>query len=257
MHSIGMRIARLCYAGYQRGSSKRNFEQDIFILVLNGVDLGNINHSKEFYSEYMPYVSNEISGQVKRFFKSRLEQTGFRPPLNLQADEGTNCHRTRQFTSVVTIVPDSPSLLSVIYLGQPVVKKHDGPGITESIFTELQTLGIQVDQLEGGNFDGQYFHLDVPGHLQDQMHLSEEFLSTWGPMHKGGVVDTHISEDTNFSWLVGIQTICKGIYTTFNWGKNYENFLEVCKDLDIEAKKLTNFQMTRFANSVRFVLIYL
>ena len=62
----------------------------------------------------MPHVSNEVSGRVKKFFESRLEHTGFRPSLNIQADEGTNFHRTRQFTSVVTIVPESPNLLSVI-----------------------------------------------------------------------------------------------------------------------------------------------
>ena len=54
-----------------------------------------------------------------------------------------------------------------------------------------------------------------------------------------------------------MQTTCKEIYSTFNWGKNYENFLEICADLDIQMKKLTNFQMTRFANSVRFVFINL
>ena len=31
-HAVGMRIARLCYAGYLIGSSKRNFEQEILKL---------------------------------------------------------------------------------------------------------------------------------------------------------------------------------------------------------------------------------
>ena len=257
VHSIGMRIARLCYSGYQIGSSKRNFEQEVYKSVLNGVDLGDINHSKQFYSDFMPYVSKEITSKMKTYFESRLDQTGLKPPVNVQDDKGTNCHRTRQFTSVVTIVPDSQNLLVVIYLGQPIVKKHDGPGITESISTELNAWGIQGDQVEGGSFDGQYFHLGVPDLLQKQMQLPEQFLCTWDPMHKGGVVDTHIREDINFSWLVEVQVVCKEIYTTFNWGKNYENFLQVCKDLDIEMKKLTNFQMTRFANSVRHVFMNL
>ena len=33
--------------------------------------------------------------------------------------------------------------------------------------------------------------------------------------------------------------------------------MQICKDLDVQMKKLTNFEMTRFANSVRFVFIYL
>ena len=58
--------------------------------------------------------------------------------------------------------------------------------------------------------------------------------------------------------IIGLRrtrTLNGQIYSTFNWGKNYENFLQTCIDLDIDMKKLTNFQMTRFANSVRFVFI--
>ena len=45
-----LRVARLCYAGYLTGSPKRNFEHEILKSVLNGLDVGDINHSSEFYS---------------------------------------------------------------------------------------------------------------------------------------------------------------------------------------------------------------
>ena len=71
-------------------------------------------------------------------------------PLNILADKGTNCHRTRQFTMVVVVVPDSPQLLTPIYLGQPVVKQHDGAGIAQSIVSELNTWEISASQVGGG-----------------------------------------------------------------------------------------------------------
>ena len=71
---------------------------------------------------------------------------------------------------------------------------------------------------------------------------------TWDPLHKRGVVDSHIREDTSFSWLVKIQTICRKIISACNLSKNYKNILQMCKDLDIEMKKLKNFQMTIFIN---------
>ena len=256
-HAVGMRIGRLCYAGYKIGSSKRNFENEILKCVLNGLDVGDINHSKEFYSNFMPFVSKEIEQRLTDYFGQRLEQTGFLPPVNVQADKGTSVHRTRQFTSIITVVPGSPELLTNIYLGQPVVKSHDGPGVTTSITAELSKWNISSVQIEGGSFDGQYFHLSVPQHLADSLHLPEQFFCSWDPLHKGGLVDKHIREDASFKWLVDLKTICREIYTTFNWGKNYENFLQVCADLDIEKKQLTNFSMTRFANSVRFVFINL
>ena len=256
-HSIGMRIARICYAGYKSGMSARDYEKEILKAKLNGLDVGDINHSKEFYSNFRSFVASEVRNCLKSYFISRLQPTGFLPPVNVQADKGTNCYRTRQFTSVIiTVVPDSKDLITNVYLGQPVVKQQDGSGISDSIIAEMNKWGISSTQIERGFFDGQYFHLSVPNHLTEKLgRLGESFLCTWDPLHKGGVIDTHIREDKSFEWLVEIQGVCKQIYTTFNWGKNYENFLQTCVDLDIDMKKLTNFQMTRFANSVCFVFM--
>ena len=111
--------------------------------------------------------------------------------------------------------------------------------------------------MEGGNFDGQYFHLSVPANLTEALHLTGQYVCAWNPLHKGGVVDNHIRKDSIFFWLVKIETSYREILSMFNWVKNYETFLQICKDLDIEMKKLTNLQMTRSANSVRFVFINL
>ena len=106
-------------------------------------------------------------------------------------------------------------------------------------------------------FDGQCFHLSVPAHLTEVLHLSDQFICTWDPLHKRGVVDSHIREDSSFSRLVEIQAICREIFSTFNLGKNYKSFLQMCEDSDIEMKKLRNCQMTRFTNSACFVFINL
>ena len=99
--------------------------------------------------------------------------------------------------------------------------------------------------------------MSVPEHLSAKLSLSEKFICTWDHLHKSGLVDAHIRVDSNSKWLVEIQSYCREIYTLFNWGKNYDDLVEVCTYLDIEMRKLTNFQSTRFANSVRFVFINL
>ena len=96
-------------AGYLIESSKRNFEQEILKSVFNGLDVGEINHSQKFYSNFMPFVSQQVTERLKSFFSSRLDHTGFKPPVNLQVDKVINVHRTRQFTSVVTVVPNLPN----------------------------------------------------------------------------------------------------------------------------------------------------
>ena len=107
--------------------------------------------------------------------------------------------------------------------------------------------------MDGESFDGQYFHFSVPAHITEALHLLDQFICTWDPLHKGGVLDNHIREDSSFSWLVEIQTICRETFSTFNWGKNYESFMQIYGDLNVQMKKLTNFQMT----SVCFVFINL
>ena len=107
--------------------------------------------------------------------------------------------------------------------------------------------------MEGGSFDRQFFQLSVLAHLTEVLHLPDQFTSTRISLHKGGVVDNHIREDSSFSWLVEIQTICRETFSTFNWGKNYESFMQIYGDLNVQMKKLTNFQMT----SVCFVFINL
>ena len=86
--------------------------------------------------------------------------------------------------------------------------------------------------MEGGSFDGQYFHLSVPAHLTEALHFSDQFICTWDALHKDGVVDNHICEDSSFSWLVEIQTICKEIFSTIRakLRKSFNNLRLRCAD---------------------------
>ena len=255
VHEVGMRIARICYAGYKGGSSKRNFEQEILKAVLNGCDMGDINHSDQFPRKFRPFVKREIRNRTKKFLNSRLEQTGFEPALNISADKGTNVHRSRQFTTVKTCVPDSPNLINSVFLGHPVVKHHAGVDVTASIEEELKEFGIKSSQLEGASFDGAYFHQSVPEHLKASMDISEQFVATHDPLHITGIKDAHIRKDLDYSWLTKVQEICSEIYNKFNWGKNYELLLDTCKELEMTLASLTKFSKTRFANSIRNVTI--
>ena len=57
----------------------------------------------------MPLVSEQVTERLKSFFSSRLDHTGFKPPVNVQMDKGIKVHRTIQFTSVVTVVTSLPN----------------------------------------------------------------------------------------------------------------------------------------------------
>ena len=244
-YEVGMRIARICYVDYKEGNSKRHFEKEILKADMNGCDMGDLNHSDQFPRKFRPFVKDEINGKLKTFFNS----------LNIAADKGTNVHRSRQFTTAKTCIPNSPNLISSIYLGQPVVKEHDGPGVTKHIVEEIDKFKIKSAQIEGCSFDGAYFHQSVPTHLKKDKNLPNQFLSTHDPLHKSGIVDAHIRNDPSFSWLTHVQDICSEIYNKFNWGKNHELLIDTCKQLNLTLASLTKFSKTRFANSIRNVTI--
>ena len=116
---------------------------------------------------------------------------------------------------------------------------------------ELEKYGIKGSQVEGGSFDGQYFHLHVPDHLLKKFDLSSQFFCTWDPLLKIGVIETHIRKEEDFVWLVRITEVCQQIYKKFNWGKNYEALVEMCEQLEMRMRNLKTFSTTRFPNSVR------
>ena len=126
-------------------------------------------------------------------------------------------------------------------------------GVTRSITDELNSWDIQGVQMEGESFDGQYLHLRVPARLTEALHILDQFIFSWDPLYKWGVLDNHIREDSSFCCLFQIQTICREIFSTFNYGKSYESCMQIYGDFNVQMKKLTNFEM----RSVRFVFINL
>ena len=103
-HEVGIRCARICYDNFKNGKSVRSYEEEVVKAVLNGSDMGDLNHSKRFPEKYRPYVAEEVKSRKVQFLSTRLPQTGFLPALCLQADKGTTVHNTRQFTTAAIVV---------------------------------------------------------------------------------------------------------------------------------------------------------
>ena len=69
----------------------------------------------------MPIVSEQVTESIKSSFSSRLDHTGFKPPVNLQSKKGQQIcdHSYYEISQIVNL-----------YVPWPVVKNHDGPGVT-------------------------------------------------------------------------------------------------------------------------------
>ena len=156
----------------QRGASYADYEDEILQAVKNSLDVGDINHSKDFPVNFRPFVAAEIHSRTTSFMITRSKNTGLLPSLNICADKGKNFHRTSQFITVVTVVPDSNKVLQVIYIRQSVIENHDGNGIAASINSGHDLFKIHPTQVEGARFDCHDFHLSVPKHLANLYGLN-------------------------------------------------------------------------------------
>ena len=71
------------------------------------------------------------------------------------------------------------------------------------------------------------------------------------------MVDTHIRKHPDYEWMTKVHAICKDLYGKFNFGKNAQLLIDICEEMEIRMRQLTNFSTTRFANSIRHVTMNL
>ena len=103
--AVGMRIGRICYYMFKKGRPDSDFPTLLYLHSSNDSDIGDINHSPEYPSQFLPAVAGEIQSKVKCFLKKKLPQTGFRPACKILADKATHKHRSCQLMGVVCAVP--------------------------------------------------------------------------------------------------------------------------------------------------------
>ena len=53
--------------------------------------------------------------------------------------------------------------------------------------------------MEGESFDGQYLHFSVPALLTETLLVSDQYIFSWDPLHKGDVLDNQSRDDSSFS----------------------------------------------------------
>ena len=167
--AICMSISRIAYDSYQEGFSRRMFEKQILKATLNGCDMGDYNNSHYFFDEFRKHVAEEVQKSVHFFLHNKTKQTGFLPPLNIQADKGTNVHQSRQFTTCAAVMPDSTDLIVNIYIGQPIVKNHTADGLASSIAEQILKNSIDPAQIESFSGDGQYIKWKVHDILKEKV----------------------------------------------------------------------------------------
>ena len=253
--AVALKIGRIAYFLIKNGRPDTDFTTLIYLHSSNGSNVGDINHSYSFPPEFLKHVAQVVQDRLKTFLGSRLVQTGHKPPAKIVADKATWQHQTRQLIGLVTVVPDSEQPLQAVILGTPVVKSHNGRGVTDNI-TSVTDVYITADQFRGGAFDYQYFHLGVDKLLDEHYNVKAQY--DIDPMHRAGTEDLKLRKLISATWIVNMTTLIGTAFKCVNYGKLFEHFFEVCQELtnlgyDIHFKFPRFYSETKFANYVRLV----
>ena len=113
---VGETLGGICYYLFKKGYTREDFPDLVTEAAMNGIDVGDFNHSHNFPDRFLPFVAAEIKSRIKKFLNTHMVQTGFRPFVKISADKATLKHRTRQIISVIVLIPDSQLLLQAMFL---------------------------------------------------------------------------------------------------------------------------------------------
>ena len=105
---VGMRIFRERYLGIKQRKSKRNFEEDMLRCKMNGVDVGDQNHCRNFATKLDRAIYAEMMLMTKANMRVTLEATDRERPAGLLMDKMTPNRRTGQMHGIVIPVPENP-----------------------------------------------------------------------------------------------------------------------------------------------------
>ena len=145
--------------------------------------------------------------QMLTYFRTPLVQTGRLPPVKGVADKATWQHNTRMLSGLVTVVPDSQTLLQAFLTGTEVCPGGSGDLMCASLVKTWQPY-IKGSQYNGLAADGATLHCNVGSKLAD--HFKRKGHDDYDPLHKAGLVDVHMrapGAGENFKFLQEINDV--------------------------------------------------
>ena len=138
LEAYGYRISRTAYNTILEGRSYESFERDLLLQSLNGVDLGNFNHSNDFCRTFLSHLHTELKTLVVAGINDPQDVLGGRkPPFALNADKATMLHRTGHIVGLLII--DEGAIKAVLISDDVVpAKESDGENLAKAIIAALE-----------------------------------------------------------------------------------------------------------------------
>jgi hypothetical protein len=170
---IGLNIARDVLQTLREGSSYVQFEMKLRDMHLAGLDIGFMNHSREFIRKFVESMVAVMDRRVGSHLKAVDPIITRKRVFSFMADKVTKLHRTRDV--VALLVMSEEGVLQSIFADYLLVTRHTGEALMNQIYkdTFITKLGLTpakiMAQCNGAAFDGQYFNLNCLEALAKRM----------------------------------------------------------------------------------------
>ena len=225
---------------------------------MNGVDLGDINHSRKFAKELDQAIYETMKTDIKEKVERELDATNIKRPFGLIFDKMTPNKTTGQITGVIIPVPENPlseSFLFPIMLALPTVKDHSAEGLAVSVKKVFNSFGFSDDMLEGIGVDGEYIKKGVKSKLIEILDLDdwteyEKYFwitAIWEPAHQLELTTKDVRKSAGFEWLENQISVISEITNLLNIGKGLEQSKEAADEVGEQFYKLKTLSDTRFS----------
>ena len=256
-YKVGMNVWRERYEGIRQSKSRVCFENDILRAKLNGCDVGDTNHSREFAKKIDVSTYHVMKDNIKRNMMKPLDATERRRPAGLMMDKMTPNRRTGQMHAVVIPVPENPlgqDFLKPMMLEVPSMPNLSANGLASTAKEIFNDAGFLDDQLEGLGWDGEYVKKGVKNKileiLEVDMTMDEKadwVTEVWEPAHQLELATKDVKADDLFSWFSDIIQVLNDVTSLLGIGKGLEQSMEASKLVGEKFFKLRSLSDTRFS----------
>ena len=247
-----MRIGTLCYFLYFQKLPFSLYESILPWYAMNGIDMGEINHSREFARKFVSSVYDVLVKRLRVLLSKPLPCTGDVSPIVILGDKGTVKRDVTQPTIIRVAFPGEQNLFRKYYLSHPLVTSHSGDNVTELLIQSIkETLNWSIPEIRerfcGGAFDGQYLKLNVPTHLAEKLSLKPDFTedsTIWDAAHRVELACEDTKKGTK--WLTDFDTTLQSIMKKFTLGMHHTDVRDIAKELGETFLEFCLFSDTRF-----------
>ena len=248
-----LNVGRMAYQGLREGDSYESFTRRLVIAKSNGVEVGDINHSRAFISRFRDCCRTVVMERIATFFETEDPATGRLPIVAVIADKVTENRRTGQLVGVIVMVEGR---LVAIFIDDLVVRTHTALGLAENIVAALGKVRLTKEKLKkqmaGGAFDGQYIVLGADRKLCELVDIDRSFVCLrWDNAHR---LELSLGDARKrVAWYAELSTVVGGMVETMSTGRGYEVLMQAAEELMLRLYAPKLYCDSRFAQSERAV----